>query len=103
MARGKSKQQSAAADADQAAVLPKGAVVDALDDRVYVPVDTGSSDGEAAVQSTDTVAEVLAGNYSEGIVDEVIVTVGPATAPCFAGWLVQALSFSVCSVADALR
>lgn len=71
MAKSKTKQQSTAADADQlAAPLPKGAVVDAVDDRIFVPVEPVSSDGEA-VQSTDTVAEVLAGNYSEGIVDEV--------------------------------
>lgn len=73
MARGKSKQQQAAtAAADADAPLPKGAVVDAQSDRVFVPVDTVSSDLELP-QSTDSVADALAGNYSEGIVDEVCV------------------------------
>lgn len=75
MAKSKGKQQSTAAGADQDQPLPKGAVVDALDDRIFVPLEPVSSDVEAAVQSTDTVAEVLAGNYSEGIVDEVCVSV----------------------------
>lgn len=70
MARGKSKQQSAAVDAEQDISLAKGAVVDAKTELAYAPLDTVSSEPEA-VQSTDTVAEVLAGNYSEGIVDEV--------------------------------
>lgn len=82
MAKSKAKQQSTAADADQlAAPLPKGAVVDALDDRIFVPVESVSSDGEA-VQSTDTVAEVLAGNYSEGIVDEVCLCAVCAACVC---------------------
>lgn len=74
MARGKSKQQQAAtaANADQDAPLPKGAVVDAQSERVFVPMDTVSSDIELP-QSTDSVADALAGNYSEGIVDEVCV------------------------------
>jgi hypothetical protein len=72
MARGRKQQQAAAADGEQDAPqqLPKGAVVDPRSERVFVPMDTVSSDLEP-VQSTDSVAEVLAGNYSEGIVDEV--------------------------------
>lgn len=77
MARGKAQQQSAAADAEQQAALPKGAVVDGTSERFFAPMDTCSSELEA-VSSTDTVAEVLAGNYSEGIVDEV----GPLLLVC---------------------
>jgi hypothetical protein len=77
MARKRDAQQHAAAAAAAAAAagnddatVPKGAVVDGASQRVFVPLVTESSDPEA-VQSTDTVAEVLAGNYSQGIVDEV--------------------------------
>jgi hypothetical protein len=70
MARGGAKQQAAAADAEPEAALPKGAVVDDSDDRVYIPVKNIVTNSED-VQSTDTVADVLAGNYTEGIVDEV--------------------------------
>jgi hypothetical protein len=73
MARGKAQQQSAAVDADQQAALPKGAVVDGRTERVFAPMDTVSSELEP-LSSTDTVEEVLAGNYSEGIVDEVGVS-----------------------------
>jgi hypothetical protein len=78
MARGRAKQQAAAADAEQKAAMPKGAVVDESDDRVFIPINSVTTEPED-VQSTDTVAEVLAGNYSEGIVDEVC---GPVSHPC---------------------
>lgn len=70
---GRRKQQpTTAADAEQEAALPKGAVVDASTHTVFVPLGSDSSEPEF-VQSTDSVAEVLAGNYSESIVDEVSV------------------------------
>lgn len=73
MGRGKRQSAAEAEAAAAAAALPKGAVVDASTNQIFVPRDPVSSDSDeaAAVQSTDTVAEVLAGNYSEGIVDEV--------------------------------
>lgn len=70
---GRKQNKTAAADGQQSQEpLPKGAVLDARTGAVFVPIDsTSSEDAEAAVQSTDTVADVLAGNYSESIVDEV--------------------------------
>lgn len=72
MARGKAKQQAAAAaDAEQEAAVPKGAVLDVSNQRVLVPIDGAPTETEDVQSSTDTVADALAGNYSEGIVDEV--------------------------------